>query len=110
MRQIQTTQLVQWAKRTLPNKLRRKIPVALLILLLLSTTVLSASAAPSAIEIQRHVIGGGGGRSAAGDYVLHGTAGQPVAGTTTSSPYDLCAGFWCGAGRYTVYLPLVLHE
>jgi hypothetical protein len=84
--------------------------VLILTLLLLTTTVLSASSAPSAVEVQRHVIGGGGGRSEAGDYVLRGTAGQPIACTTANSPYDLCAGFWCGAGTYTVYMPLVLHE
>lgn len=110
MRYIPITQLVQWIKYALSNKPKRNILVALLALLLLSTTALSASTAPSAIEIQRHVIGGGGGRSEAGSYVLRGTAGQPVAGTTANSPYDLCAGFWCGAGRYTVFLPLALRE
>jgi hypothetical protein len=84
--------------------------VLILAVLLLAITTLSASSAPSAVEVQRYVIGGGGGRSEAGSYVLRGTAGQPVAGTTTSSPYDLCAGFWCGAGIYTVHLPLVLRE
>jgi hypothetical protein len=84
--------------------------ILILVVLLLSTTALSASTAPSAVEVQRHVIGGGGGRSEADGYVLRGTAGQPVAGTTADSPYDLCAGFWCNAGRYTVYLPLVLRE
>jgi hypothetical protein len=106
MKQIATTQLAQRIKRTL---LKRGILLVLLALLL-STTVLSTSAAPSAIEIQRHVIGGGGGRSEAGGYVLRGTTGQPVAGTTANASYDLCAGFWCGAGKYTVYLPLVLCE
>jgi hypothetical protein len=82
----------------------------LIVLLLLSTTALSASTAPNAIEMQRYVIGGGGGRSEANGYVLHGTAGPPVAGTTADFPYDLCAGFWCNAGIYKLYMPLILSE
>jgi hypothetical protein len=90
--------------------MNRILALSILAVLLLTTTALSASNAPSAVEVQRHVIGGGGGRSEAGDYVLRGTAGQPVAGTTTNAPYDLCAGFWCGTGTYTIYLPLVLRD
>ncbi|MBN1977625.1 MAG: hypothetical protein JW918_09515 [Anaerolineae bacterium] len=90
--------------------MRRALALSILAVLLLSTTALSASSAPAAVEMQRYVIAGGGGRSEAGDYVLHGAAGQPVAGTTANPPYDLCAGFWCGAGIYTSYLPLALHN
>ena len=90
--------------------MRRALALSVLAVLLLSTTALSASNAPAAVEVQRYVIGGGGGLSGAGGYILHGTAGQPVAGTTASSPYDLCAGFWCGEGIYTSYLPLALHN
>ena len=90
--------------------MNRILTFSVLAVLLLSTTALSASSAPSAQEVPRHVIAGGGGRSEAGNYVLHGAAGQPVAGTTASPPYDLCAGFWCGMGTYKLYLPLALHE
>jgi hypothetical protein len=91
-------------------RMNRILTLSVLAVLLLSTTTLSASSAPSAQEIPRYVIAGGGGRSEAGDYALHGAAGQPVAGTTANPPYDLCAGFWCGIGIYTSYLPLALHE
>jgi len=87
----------------------RVLALSILAVLLLSTTALSASNAPAAAEVQRHVIAGGGGRSEAGDYALHGAAGQPVAGTTVDSSYELCAGFWCG-GTYKIYIPLALQD
>jgi hypothetical protein len=92
--------------------MKRILALSVLVALLLAITVLSAGAAPMAVEVRRYVIGGGGGRSEAGDYVLRGTAGQPVAGSTVNPPYDLCAGFWCGFIVYDnfVYLPLILRE
>jgi hypothetical protein len=89
--------------------MRRALAVSTLAVLLLSSTTLSASTAPSALEVQRYVIGGGGGCTEAGSYTLRGTAGQPVAGATNGASYDLCSGFWCWGGQYTVYLPLVLR-
>ena len=92
--------------------MNRILMLSILAVLLLSTTALSASNAPVVIEVQRHVIAGGGGRSEAGNYALHGAVGQPVAGTTVNSPYELCAGFWCGGGivTYKIYIPLTLQD
>jgi hypothetical protein len=90
--------------------MNRILTLSVLAVLLLSTTTLSASTAPSAQELPRYVIAGGGGRSEAGDYVLRGAAGQPVAGTTGQGTFDLCSGFWCGEGIYTAYLPFALNE
>ena len=57
------------------------------------------------------VIGGGGGHLATAPYTLDGTVSQAVVGTVRQVPYDLCAGFWCGAeGIYRVYLPLVIRQ
>jgi len=72
-------------------------------LLLLTGTVLAGSG----IEITRNVIGGGGGHSEVGRYVMDATVGQAVAGTFSTTPYELCAGFWCGMSEYKVYLPVV---
>ncbi len=80
--------------------------LALVMLLSVSGVVLAANG----FEIDRWVIGGGGGRVAAGDYVLNATVGQAVAGGVTGSPYELCAGFWCGMGVYKVYLPMVVRN
>jgi hypothetical protein len=66
--------------------------------------------AANGFEIDRWVFGGGGERVAEGDYVLNGTVGQAVVGGISNDPYELCAGFWCGMGEYTVYLPLVVRS
>ena len=81
-------------------------PLIAITLLLLTGTAL----ANGTLTIDRWVIGGGGGHSEAGSYVLDATVGQAVAGVTSNTPYELCAGFWCGMGRYKVYLPLILRN
>ena len=86
-----------------------QISIVVLIVLVAAGGVLIVGAAPLALDIGRSVIGGGGGNSSAGAYVLDGTVGQPVVGTVSNSPYNLCAGFWCGMGVYKVYLPFVLR-
>jgi hypothetical protein len=94
MRQLWTT----FTKIGLP-------PIAITLLLLTGTAL-----AAGTLTIDRWVIGGGGGHSEAGSYVLDATVGQAVAGVTNNAPYELCAGFWCGMGRYKVFLPLVLRN
>lgn len=83
-----------------------KATLILAVLFLLSSTVLAADG----IEISRHVIGGGGGHSAAGQYVIDATVGQPVVGTVNAAPYKLCAGFWCGLGEHKIYLPVIMRN
>jgi hypothetical protein len=90
--------------------MRRALALSILITLSLVSTALSASNAPGAYEMQRHVIAGGGGHSEASGFTLDGTVGQAVVGVTSQGAYDLCSGFWCGMGRYTVYLPLVVRN
>jgi hypothetical protein len=86
----------------------RILLVACGLMLVMGTTL---SAAPQASEIVRSVIGGGGGRLEQSPYALDGTIGQSVVGQSGQTPYDLCAGFWCGAGsHHAVYLPLVLRN
>ena len=70
-----------------------------------------ALAAPNSPSIDWRVIGGGGGSASAGSTSVNGTIGQAVVGAHTSAPYELCAGFWCGAGtKHRAYLPLVLKD
>lgn len=45
-------------------------------------------------EIPWSTIDGGGGVSIGGDYTVHGTIGQPDAGTMTGGNYALEGGFW----------------
>lgn len=87
-----------------------KVGLAVLLVLLVVGSAAVSAASILASEIDRHVIAGGGGRSEAGRYVLNATIGQPVAGRVSNSPYDLCGGFWCGAARYQIYLPLILRN
>ena len=50
----------------------------------------------------------GGGTTSGGVYTMDSAIGQPLVGKTSSSPYDLCAGYLCGVQKETrVYLPLV---
>jgi hypothetical protein len=73
--------------------------------LLLISVILAAT---TATTLEQYVIGSGGGRTEAGIYSLAGTVGQPVAGTDSAAPFELCSGFWCGVdASFTVYLPLV---
>jgi hypothetical protein len=95
-----TMQVMRW------NWRKTSILIALIALPLIAATTL----APNAITMQKHVIGGGGGHSEVDNFVLNGTIGQAVVGTVSNTPYDLCAGFWCGMGRYKVYLPLILRQ
>ena len=88
------------------GQLRKTGILAALAMLLLLT---NAALAAYGYEISPWVIGGGGGHSEMGDYVLDSTVGQPVTGGVDATPYGLRAGFWCGAGEYRIYLPLVLR-
>jgi hypothetical protein len=92
-------------KRILTSKAGRASLVVAALLLLTSTVL-----AGSGIEIPRYVVGGGGGHSAMGPYVIDATVGQAVAGTFSTTPYELCAGFWCRMGEYKVYLPVILRS
>jgi hypothetical protein len=92
-------------RQILTNKFGTIILTLAALLLLVSST-----SAGGGTAIYPYVIGGGGGHSQAGVYTLDATIGQAVAGRVVSPPYDLCAGFWCGMGRYKVYLPLVLRN
>ncbi len=84
--------------------------IRLAILLTLAAFLVLAGVvlANGASDIDWWVLGGGGGYTAAGNYTLNVTIGQPVAGVTTTGGSELCAGFWCvAAAEYTVYLPAI---
>jgi hypothetical protein len=59
-----------------------------------SLTVFAASGQNFAVNW--FTIDGGGGDSGGGQYVLHGTIGQPDAGAMTGGGYFLAGGFWTG--------------
>jgi hypothetical protein len=86
--------------------MRRTIIPALLAFFLLA----GAALAQGTPAIPWSVLGGGGGHAEAAPYAMDGTLGQPIVGQAASLPYDLCAGFWCGAPPYRIYLPLLLKN
>jgi hypothetical protein len=53
--------------------------------------------------------GGGSGPAESATYAVNLTVGQTAIGSASSSSYQACLGYWCGAGGlWRVYLPLVL--
>ena len=57
--------------------------------------------------------GGGGGAADSTNYAINLTVGQSATGTSSSTNYGGCLGYWCGAtaaGEFRVYLPLVLKH
>ena len=55
---------------------------------------LAAPAPTGAYEIEWWTVDGGGGRSAGGEFVLRGTAGQADAGGAAGGEYALSGGYW----------------
>ncbi|MCI0398202.1 MAG: hypothetical protein L0332_31215 [Chloroflexi bacterium] len=91
-------------------KSRRTVPRLLLLGGLLAMLLLAAgllNAGPLATTIDRWVIAGGGGTATNGNVTLESTIAQPVTGIAASGNSQLCAGFWCGAGSYPLYLPVI---
>lgn len=66
----------------------------------------------SAFTLPWSVIGSGGMGGSAGDYTIHSTLGQPVAGAVTSEPYHLTSGFWTEVFESILeffnFLPLII--
>lgn len=89
-----------------------KMKAIVLALVLLVLIVSNASAAVNALELPRYVISAGGGRVTAGNYVLEGTIGQPVAGVVSQGNFDLCSGFWCSSNIPTellkIFMPFIM--
>jgi hypothetical protein len=94
------------------------ITIALLAMLVLlatrstAPTPHAAAQAGNGYDLTWYTIDNGGGTSAAGDYTLMSTIGQPdVRWILEGGGYTLGGGFWgSGARQYKVYLPLVLHS
>lgn len=87
--------------------MRLAILLTLAAFLVLAGVVLANGAS----DIDWWVLGGGGGYTAAGNYTLNVTIGQPVAGDAMTGGSEICAGFWCAAAvEYTVYLPAIVKN
>lgn len=84
--------------------------VGLLALLLIVTPVVVAQTGGN-FGLTWFTVDSGGGLSQGGAYTVHGTIGQPDAGTLNGGSYTLAGGFWGGlASRpYETYLPIVIR-
>ena len=83
--------------------IRMALIVCTLILLLFAAA--GGAAAPS---MPSTVISSGTSIMEYGDYHLHVTIGQPVAGTTSAGGQYICVGFQCtGQARYSLFLPAI---
>jgi hypothetical protein len=63
-------------------------------------------------DLSWSTVDGGGGESAAGDFRVVGSAGQPDAGSVSGGARRLGGGFWGGGAAseaHRIYLPLVLR-
>jgi hypothetical protein len=89
---------------------KRFLVILLLSLLALAPTLVGAARSAATLEINRWVIASGGAQVEAGQYTLDGAVGQALVGDTAYTPYQICAGFWCGTGIYDVYLPVVIQS
>jgi hypothetical protein len=84
---------------------------ALLCALLLGRMALAMSSDNYRLDWFTPVSGSGGGSASSDHYAVNFTVGQTVIGTSDSSNYEGCLGYWCGgAARYRIYLPLVLRS
>lgn len=55
--------------------------------------------------------GGGGGTAGSTHYAVNLTVGQSAIGTSASTSYEGCLGYWCGGvGEHRIYLPLILRN
>ena len=55
---------------------------------------------------------GGGGAASSANFGIHYTVGQTAAGTSSSTSFEACLGYWCGAmvGQRSIHLPVVLRN
>jgi hypothetical protein len=86
--------------------------VLLIALLAASQTVIAQTGGDYDLSWNTFASGGATVATVAGigdpGYKLDSAIGQPFAGKTVNSPYELCAGYLCGVKAETrVYLPLV---
>lgn len=68
----------------------------------------AAPAAPAATNLDWQVVASGGTTMSSTSFTLQSTAGQPVAGPSSSSNYTLLSGFWQSfqAAIREIFLPI----
>ena len=84
---------------------------ALLCGLLLAGVALAMDSTNYRLDWFTPLTGGGGGPASSTNYAVNLTIGQSVIGTSDSTGYNACLGYWCGtAVGHRIFLPLVLRN
>lgn len=88
--------------------------ISLILAFLLALVVVAgalAAAQANAFRIERWTLDNGGGVSAADQYRLAGTIGQPDASRVMGGEgYSLTGGYWGLMSDRVIYLPLILRN
>ena len=85
-------------------------------MLLIMGVVLLAASQAGAVSTANHrlewfvpLTGGAGGSAASTNYAVDLTVGQSAVGTSASTGFRGCLGYWCLPCEHRVFLPLILR-
>ncbi len=84
--------------------------LALAVLLLLNASAQAVSSDHYHLDWFVPLTGGGGGQASSAQYAVNFTIGQTTIGSSASTNYKGCLGYWCGEFEYRIFLPLVLKN
>jgi hypothetical protein len=93
---------------------RTTILLIVVTLLLLAAKVLAMSSDNYRLDWFTPLTGGGGGAADSAHYSVNFTVGQSAIGTSDSTSYEGCLGYWCRSAvaevEYGIYLPIILKN
>jgi hypothetical protein len=84
--------------------------LALIAMLLVAGRALAMSSDHYRLDWFTPLTGAGGGSSNSTSYAVNLTVGQTASGTSASTTYDTCLGYWCMAFEHRVFLPVILRN
>jgi hypothetical protein len=87
---------------------------ALLCGLLLAGVALAMESDNYRLDWFTPLTGGGGGAASSAHYAVNLTVGQSAIGTSDSTNYESCLGYWCGSAvaavEHNIYLPIIMKN
>jgi hypothetical protein len=90
---------------------RATFPLALVAVLLLAGATLAMESDNYRLDWFAPLTSGVGGAASSSHYAVNLTVGQSAIGTSDSTTYRGCLGYWCGtAAEYKLYLPAVFRD
>jgi len=78
--------------------------------LLVASQVLAISSTNYRLDWYVPLAGGASGSASSTNYAIDFTVGQSAIGTSASTSFDGCLGYWCTAFEQRIFLPLVLKH